>query len=70
MLYEAVKRYGSPEALVTDGGGVFKANRAIAVYEALGIEKEEIERGKPWQSYVETTFNIQRRLADHHFQRA
>lgn len=42
----------------------------MAVYEALGMEKEEIERGKPWQSYVETTFNIQRRLADHHFQRA
>jgi putative transposase len=70
VLYEAVRRYGSPEALVTDGGGVFKANRAMAVYEALGIHKEEIERGKPWQSYVETTFNIQRRLADHHFQRA
>jgi hypothetical protein len=67
VLYEAVKRYGSPEALVTDGGGVFKASRAMAVYEALGIEKERIERGKPWQSYVETTFNIQRRMADFHF---
>ncbi len=70
VLYEAVKRYGSPEALVTDGGGVFKANRATAIYEALGIEKEEIERGKPWQSYMETTFNIQRRVADFHFERA
>jgi putative transposase len=68
VLYEAVRRYGSPEALVTDGGGVFKANRAMAVYEALGIEKEEIGRGKPWQSYVETTFNIQRRMADFHFE--
>jgi putative transposase len=70
VLYEAVKRYGSPEALVTDGGGVFKANRAKAVYEALGIEKEQIEPGKPWQSYVETTFNIQRRMADFHFEGA
>ena len=70
VLYEAVKRYGSPEALVTDGGGVFKANRAMAIYEALGIEKEQIERGKPWQSYVETTFNIQRRMADFHFEGA
>jgi len=69
-LYEAVRRYGSPEALVTDGGGVFKANRAMAVYEALGIQKEEIGRGKPWQSYVETTFNIQRRMADSHFEGA
>jgi putative transposase len=31
------------------------------------VEKERIERGKPWQSYIETTFNIQRRMADFHF---
>jgi putative transposase len=67
VLYEAVKRYGSPEALVTDGGGIFRSNRANAVYEALNICKEEFERGKPWQSYIETTFNVQRRMADHHF---
>jgi hypothetical protein len=59
VLYEAIKRYGSPEALVTDGGSIFRSNRALAVYEELSIRKEEIERGKPWQSYVETTFNIQ-----------
>ena len=70
VLYRAVGRYGSPEALVTDGGGVFRANQARAVYEALGIEKEGIERGRPWQSYVETTFNIQRRMADWHFGKA
>jgi hypothetical protein len=67
VLYEAIKRYGSPEALVTDGGSIFRSNRALAVYEELSIRKEEIERGKPWQSYVETTFNIQRRMADYHF---
>ncbi|MCA1837683.1 MAG: DDE-type integrase/transposase/recombinase, partial [Actinobacteria bacterium] len=67
VLYEAQKRYGSPEALVTDGGGIFRSNRAQAVYEALNIRKEEIERGKPWQSYIETSFNVQRRMADYHF---
>ena len=36
VLYAAVERYGSPEALVTDGGGVFRARQARAVYEALG----------------------------------
>ena len=51
VLYAAVERYGSPEALVTDGGGVFRANQARAVYEALGIAKHEIERGRPWQNY-------------------
>jgi transposase len=70
VLYRAIERYGSPEALVTDGGGIFRSHRAQAVYEALGIRKEEIERGKPYQSYVETTFNIQRRMADWHFLRA
>ncbi len=67
VLYAAVEHYGSPEALVTDGGGVFRARQAMAVYEALGIAKHEIERGRPWQSYIETTFNIQRRMADWHF---
>lgn len=70
VLYAAVERYGSPEALVTDGGGIFRANQAKAVYEALGIAKHEIERGRPWQSYIETHFNIQRRMADWHFGKA
>src|SRR5215207_1183393 len=58
VLYGAVGRYGAPERLVTDGGSVFKANQAKAVYRALGVEKEEIERGKPWQSYIETTLMV------------
>ena len=35
VLYAAVERYGSPESLVTDGGGIFRANQARAIYEAL-----------------------------------
>jgi putative transposase len=70
VLYAAVERYGSPEALVTDGGGIFRATQARAVYEALGIAKHEIERGRPWQNYIETHFNVQRRMADWHFARA
>jgi putative transposase len=70
VLYRAVERYGAPEALVTDGGSVFRANQARAVYEAASIAKLEIERGKPWQCYKETTFNIQRRMADWHFAKA
>jgi len=70
VLYAAVERYGSPEALVTDGGGIFRARQARAVYEALGIAKHEIERGRPWQNYIETQFNVQRRMADWHFAQA
>jgi putative transposase len=67
VLYRAVERYGSPGALVTDSGSVFRATRAKAVYEVLGMEHEQIERGRPWQNYAETTFAIQERMADHHF---
>lgn len=70
VLHSAVRRYGSPGALVTDSGSVFLANRAKGIYGALGISKHEIERGRPWQNYAETTFNIQRRMADWHFARA
>jgi hypothetical protein len=59
-----------PEALVSDGGGIFKAKQARAVYAALGIEKREIEQGQPWQNYIETHFNVLRRMADFHYARA
>ncbi|PLS85835.1 MAG: hypothetical protein CYG60_10435 [Actinobacteria bacterium] len=52
---------------MTDGGGIFRARQAKAVYAALRIRKEEIERGRPWQSYIETAFNVQRRMADRDF---
>ena len=67
VLHAAIGRHGSPRAIVTDGGGIFRSERAKAVYAALGIEKAEIERGQPWQSFIETNFNLQRRLADHFF---
>ena len=70
VLHRAVEHYGSPELLVTDSGSIFRANRAKAVYGALGIRKEEIERGRPWQNFLETAFNVQRRMADHHFAKA
>jgi hypothetical protein len=70
VLFAAVRSYGSPEALVSDGGAIFKATAAQQIYAALGIRKEQIDQGQPWQSYIETHFNVQRRLADWHFQQA
>jgi putative transposase len=64
VFYSAVERYGPPERLMTDGGGIFKAKQFEAVYRALGITKEQIERRKPYQSYIETAFGIQKRMAD------
>jgi hypothetical protein len=41
----------------------------MRIYEALGIQKHEIEKRQAWQSYIESNFNAQRRLADWHFER-
>ena len=70
VLRAAVTLYGSPDTLVSDSGGVFLAKQAQAVYAALGMHKAQIDRGKPWQDYIETHFNIQRRLTDWYFARA
>src|SRR6266536_2283667 len=70
VLLSAITEYGAPEAIVSDGGSIFKAKRALAIYVALGIEKEQIDRRQPWQSYIETNFNVQRRMADYYFERA
>ncbi len=70
VLYAAVRQHGSPEALVTDGGGVFRAKQALAIFAALGIRKEQIAKRQPWQSLIETQFNVQRRMADWPFAQA
>ena len=69
VLYRAVARYGAPGMLVTDSGSVFLSNRSRAVYAKLGVNKEEIEKGRPWQNYLETAFNVQKRMADWRFSR-
>ncbi len=71
VLYAAIRQHGAPETLVSDSGAVFvTAKQARGIYDALGIRKEQIERRQPWQSYIETTFNVQRRMADWHFAKA
>ena len=70
VLRAAVAAHGAPEALVSDGGGIFKATQAQAIYRALGIAKHRIDAGQPWQNYVETHFAIMRRMADYHFANA
>jgi transposase len=67
VLRAAVEAHGAPETLVSDSGGVFKAKHAQAIYRALGIQKVEIERRQPWQNYIETHFNVMRRMADVHY---
>jgi putative transposase len=70
VLYAAIRQHGCPEAIVSDGGAVFKAQQAKAIYQALGIEHKPIPRRQSWASYIETNFNVMRRMADFHFERA
>jgi hypothetical protein len=70
VFFAAIRQHGAPEALVSDSGGIFLAKEAKRIYRALGIQKREIDLGQAWQSYIETTFNIQRRMADWHFAQA
>ncbi len=70
VFYAAVRQHGSPEALVTDGGGVFRAKQALAIFARLGIRKEQIAKRQPWQRLIETQFNVQRRMADWPFAQA
>jgi hypothetical protein len=70
VLFAAIRQHGAPEALVSDSGGVFLAKEAKRIYRALGIQMQEIDLGQAWQSYIETMFNIQRRMADWHFAQA
>lgn len=70
VLYAAIRQHGSPEALVSDSGSIFKAKEAMRIYAALDIHKKQIDKKQPWQSYIETHFNVQRRMADWHFAHA
>lgn len=62
VLFTAIHVHGAPIGLVSDGGSVFKANVALKLYQRLGIEKKRIQPGQPWQNYVESSFNVMKRM--------
>lgn len=70
VFYKAVRAYGVPEVLVSDNGSIFTSHDTRRLCEQLGIEKQEIKKGRPYQNYIETMFNVQRRMADWSFEKA
>jgi transposase InsO family protein len=58
VLYAAIRKHGCPKALVSDHGGVFRDHRAMQIYNALGIEKKEIDKRQAWQNYIETALYV------------
>jgi hypothetical protein len=69
VLYTACLRYGVPEYLISDSGGAFTSNEFEAVCTRLGIEHKPIEstKGESYLNWMETHFNVQRRLFDYQF---
>jgi transposase len=70
VLFTAIQQHGSPNGLVSDSGSVFRAKKALEIYSRLSIAKHAIDKRQPWQSYIETTFAVQQRMADYHFAQA
>jgi Integrase core domain. len=70
VFYKAIRVYGIPEALVSDNGSIFTSHDTKRLCEQLGIEKQEIKKRRPYQNYIETFFNVQRRMADWSFEKA
>jgi transposase len=69
VLYTACLRYGAPEALISDSGGAFTSNEFEAVCTRLQIDHQPIEstKGESYLNWMETHFNVQRRLYDYQF---
>jgi transposase len=70
VVFDALRKCGSPEAIVSDGGAVFRAKQLLAAYAALGIRREQIPQGQPWTNFIESHFGIMRRMADFDFAQA
>jgi transposase InsO family protein len=67
VLYTACLRYGAPASLVSDSGGAYTSNDFEAVCRRLQIRHETIvsTQGESDQNWMETHFNVQRRLYDY-----
>src|SRR6266700_3418254 len=70
VLFAALSTAGTPSMVVSDGGAIFRCNQAMDVYAALGVRKEQIEKRQAWQNYIESHFNIARKMLDAKFARA
>ena len=68
VLYAAIEQHGCPQRLVTDNGSVFRAKQAMAIYEALDIQKEWIHKKQSWENLIESHFSIMRRMSNYHFE--
>jgi transposase len=64
VLFEALSTAGVPKGIGSSGGGQFYSTQAMSAYQMLGIHKERIEHKQAWQNYIESMFNVSRRMCD------
>jgi hypothetical protein len=69
VLYSACLRYGAPEHMISDSGGAYIAEDFEAVCTRLQIDHQTIvsTQGESYLNWMETHFNVQRRLYDYQF---
>jgi transposase InsO family protein len=69
VLYTACLRYGVPQFLISDSGGAFTSNEFEAVCTRLQIDHKPMKstKGESYLNWMETHFNVQRRLYDYQF---
>jgi hypothetical protein len=69
VLYTACLHEGDPETLISDSDGAFTSTAFEAVLTRLQIRHETIEstKGESYLNWMETHFDIQRRLYDYQF---
>jgi transposase InsO family protein/transposase len=69
VLYTACLRYGAPTTLISDSGGAYISTNFEAVCHRLEIEHKPIKstQGQSYLNWMETHFNVQRRLYDYQF---
>ena len=58
VLYAAIRKYGLPEVLVSDNGSIFTSHATRQLCNQLGIEKQEIKKGRPYQNYIESMLYV------------
>ena len=69
VLYTACRRYGTPQALISDSGGAYISKEVEAVCDRFDIDHQTIvsTQGQSSMNLMETHFNVQRRLFDYPF---
>lgn len=69
LYYLALLRWGLWETIVTDHGSQFTSSGFGQTNRRLGVTHHLYDKGRPWQSLIESQFGIQARLGEYAWSR-